>query len=38
MEASSLRLWKELTRFKAFVESRGQETGNWLSHLPYHVF
>jgi uncharacterized membrane protein len=38
VEASSVRIQKELKRFKAFVESCHQETGNWLTSLPYHAF
>ena len=37
-ETPSLRIQKELKRFKAFVESCHQETGNWLDSLPYHAF
>ena len=38
LEASSARIQKELKRFKAFVESCHQETGDWLTNLPYHAF
>jgi len=38
VEASSVRVQKELKRFKAFVESCHQVTGNWLDSLPYHAF
>ncbi|HZC80904.1 MAG TPA: SRPBCC family protein [Nitrospiraceae bacterium] len=36
--ASSLRIQKELKRFKTFVESCHQVTGDWLAYLPYHAF
>lgn len=38
VEASSLCIQKELKRFKIFVESCHQETGSWLTSLPYHAF
>ena len=38
VEASSARIQKELTRFKAFVESCHRETGTWLDSVPYHAF
>ena len=38
VEGSSVRVQNELKRFKAFVESCHQETGNWLTSLPYHAF
>jgi hypothetical protein len=38
VEASTVRIWKELKRFKAFVESCGQVKGNWLASLPYRAF
>ena len=38
VEASSVRIQKELRRFKAFVESCNDVTGDWLNYLPYHAF
>jgi uncharacterized membrane protein len=38
VEASAGRIQEELKRFKAFVESRCQVKGNWLTSLPYHAF
>jgi uncharacterized membrane protein len=38
LEASSVRIQKELRRFKAFVESCNDVTGDWLNYLPYHAF
>lgn len=38
VEVLSVRIGKELKRFKAFVESAGQVKGNWLTSLPYHAF
>jgi len=38
VEVLSVRIRKELKRFKAFVESGGQVRGNWLASLPYHAF
>ena len=38
VDVLSVRVQKELERFKAFVESCSQETGNWLNSLPYHAF
>jgi uncharacterized membrane protein len=38
VEALSVRIRKELKRFKAFVESGSQVRGNWLTSLPYHAF
>lgn len=32
--AMSLRLEKDLTRFKKFIEDRGQETGAWRGEIP----
>ena len=38
LEASSVRIQKELKRFKAFVESCNHLPGDWLNNLPYHAF
>ena len=38
VEVFAVRIRKELKRFKALVESRGQVKGNWLASLPYHAF
>ena len=38
LEASAVRIRKELRRFKAFVESCCQVERNWLTSLPYHAF
>jgi uncharacterized membrane protein len=38
VEVLSVRIRKELKRFKAFVELCGQSEGNWLARLPYRAF
>lgn len=38
VEVLSVRIRKELKRFKAFVESGCQVKGDWLASLPYHAF
>ena len=38
VEVLSVRIRKELKRFKAFLESGGQVKGNCLTSLPYHAF
>ena len=38
VEASAVRIRKELKRFEAFVESCGQVKGDLLTSLPYRAF